>query len=81
MTLAILPDPKADRRKEDAQRLRDIADMVERGDISEFVFVANDVKERCFRSAISFEDRWRILGALEHAKQGIHNSGWSESNG
>ena len=72
----LTPITDAERLREmaDAERLREMADAVERGDISEYVFVANNVGDKCFTSVASFTDRWRILGALEFAKAGIHNN-------
>lgn len=54
-----------------AQHLRDYADRVESGDITEFVFVARSTEENNLIRCSSFEDRWRLLGALEYAKANI----------
>ena len=56
---------------EAADALRDIADQMEAGEISEIVIVYNDIAKRCFASFGQFEDRWRLLGALEYAKQSV----------
>lgn len=54
-----------------ADTLRDLADKMEAGEISELVVVYNDISERCFASFGHFDDRWRLLGALEYAKQSV----------
>ena len=54
-----------------ANTLRDIADQMEAGEISEIVLVFNSLEERSFASFGHFEDRWRLLGALEYAKQSV----------
>jgi hypothetical protein len=62
--------PRAD-HLEAAEYLRDLADRFEAGDISEAVIVLNDREGGHFESWGHFDDRWRLLGALEYAKQGL----------
>lgn len=69
--VAKITDAAAAKRKGDADALREYADMVERGDVCAYVLVMDDVKENCFRRVATFNDRWRILGALEYAKLGF----------
>lgn len=54
-----------------ADFLRELADRVEAGEIPDIVVVYNDLTEKCFASYGHFEDRWRLLGALEYAKLSI----------
>jgi len=42
------------------------------GKITEIVCVANDKSEKAFVRISGFSDAWRILGALEYAKQTVH---------
>lgn len=74
LKIASISDAKIEKRREDAANIRDWADKVESGEISEFVFVANDKADGCFMSHGSFDDRWRILGALEYAKNSVHEN-------
>lgn len=74
LKVASISDALIERRRENAARLRDYANHVECGDITEFVFVANTKAEGCFMAHGSFDDRWRILGALEYAKQSVHEN-------
>lgn len=62
------------RHGELAQRLRDIADDLEAGKISELVVVAHDRSDGTYLTASDFEDRWRLLGALEYAKSKAYNA-------
>lgn len=61
----------AERRQACAAQLRELADRMEAGAITDVVAVWNDVEELCFASWGDFTDRWRILGALEYAKSHI----------
>lgn len=54
-----------------AKYLRELADRFENGEVSEAVLVFNDRENTCFESWGHFEDRWRLLGALEYAKAGM----------
>jgi hypothetical protein len=68
-------DPaRVKRNKEAAEYLRELADRWENNEILEMVVVANDKEGYCFESYGNFEDRWRMLGALEHAKSGVFNN-------
>ena len=57
-----------------ATHLRELADRFEKGEISEAVLVFNDIENTRFESWGHFEDRWRLLGALEYAKGSLHNN-------
>ena len=59
---------RADELKHRADHIREIADRYEAGDISEIAIVLNDRAGCMFESHGFFDDRWRILGALEYAK-------------
>lgn len=72
--LASISDAMLEKRKEDARKLREMADQVEAGEVTEFVVVANNKAEVCFFAIGCFDDRWRILGALEYAKQTVHEN-------
>ncbi len=76
MTLTVVP--YEDARREDwataAAFFRDFADRFERGEISEAVLVYNNREDTCFESWGHFEDRWRLLGALEYAKSGVNSN-------
>lgn len=74
MKLVSIDDATAKERKESADIFRETADRIESGAITEFVVVANDTEEGVFVSKGVFKDRWRILGALEYAKQTIHEN-------
>jgi hypothetical protein len=74
LTIAKISDAQREKREEDARRLREIADRVEIGEISEFVIVANDRDEGSFMGVGSFDDRWRLLGAIEYAKHTVHEN-------
>jgi hypothetical protein len=54
-----------------AEVLRGYADDVEAGRLTEYVFVANHVDGYLMRAS-TFEDRWRMLGALEYAKDAVN---------
>lgn len=53
--------------------LRELADRFDAGEISECVVVFNDRAENCFASFGHFEDRWRMLGAIEYARSHINH--------
>jgi len=54
-----------------AERLRELADRVESGDVREVAVVADDQGQQVFWTVVAFSDRWRLLGALEHAKSKV----------
>jgi len=53
---------------ETAERLREMADKVESGEVREIAVVADDQGEKMFWGITLFSDKWRMLGALEFAK-------------
>ena len=57
--------------KKFADLLRGYADDVESGAITDFVFVACHGEDGTFMRSSSFQDRWRMLGALEYAKSSV----------
>lgn len=61
-------DPRAPNWAENAQYLRELADRVESGAVTELVIVYNDRERTCYASYGFYGDRWRMLGALEYAK-------------
>lgn len=69
MKLIDLKDHRTGEWASAAAYLRELAERFERGEISEAVLVFNDRENTCFESWGHFEDRWRLLGALEYAKQ------------
>jgi len=54
-----------------AERLRELAEKVESGDVRDIVIVADDQGERVFWGMANFDDRWRLLGAIEYAKSKV----------
>ena len=62
-------DARAKQLKSEADVIRAIADRYEAGDLTEVAIVMNDRKNNCFESFGVFLDRWRLLGAIEYAKQ------------
>lgn len=62
----------AERRARAAEQLRELAAEVERGDVADFVVVWDNRVENFYASYGHFDDRWRILGALEYAKASVH---------
>lgn len=58
---------KREGNPEAAGLLREYADDVESGLITEFVFVSYHVEDGHFMHTGAFQDRWRLLGALAHA--------------
>ena len=59
---------------EGANILHEIADRVASGQIKELVVVYRDGENNYFASFGHFEDRWRLLGALEYAKNAVHDN-------
>lgn len=60
--------------KEGAEKLRELAEAVERGDIQEFFFAGNEVSEQGYVAFGSWDDAWRLAGALEYAKHRVLRS-------
>ncbi len=71
MKLVEIEHPRKEEWKEAAGYLRELADRFEKGEILECAIVINDKAGACFESWGHFEDRWRLLGALEYAKAGV----------
>ena len=69
--IALVDRARMEKWREAAAYLRDLADQIEAGDISDLVVVHNNVAENFLASFGEFEDRWRLLGALEYAKAGV----------
>lgn len=74
MKLVELTNPKSAQWDDAAAYLRGLADRFEKGEITEAVVVFNDKVNTCFESWGHFDDRWRLLGALEYAKGGVYNN-------
>ncbi|OAN56937.1 hypothetical protein [Sphingobium sp. TCM1] len=75
MKLVSIADAGAEGRKANADEIREMADAIERGDIIEWVMVANDRAREVYLNHSKFEDRWRMLGALEYARSGLLKAG------
>lgn len=74
MTVTVFKHPRADDWAEAARWLRELADRFEAGEIAEAVCVVNDRADNSFVSFGHFEDRWRLLGALEYAKASVNKN-------
>jgi hypothetical protein len=48
--------------------LQEITDRFARGEISEIVVITNDRVNNDFRTFGDWQDRWRMVGAIENAK-------------
>ena len=75
MKLVSIADAGAEGRKANADEIREMADAIERGDIIEWVMVANDRAREVYVSHCEFPDRWRMLGALEYARSELMKAG------
>lgn len=74
--LRLLKTERAEWLAQSAERLREIADLLESGDVTEVVVVYNNEAEKHFAKWGHFADRWRLIGALEYAKEcAIHDHG------
>ena len=62
-------------KPEVAEYLRELADMVDAGDVTDIVIVANNVSDNCYMRYANFDDRWKMLGAIEYAKDGVNHGG------
>jgi len=74
MKIVEFAHPREESWLEAAKYLRGIADRFEAGEITEAVLVFNDRDGGHFENWGHFDDRWRLLGALEYAKAGVHNN-------
>ena len=54
-----------------AEWMREVADEVEAGTVTEIVVICNNVEDRCFYRKASFENSWKLLGALEYARYAL----------
>jgi CO dehydrogenase nickel-insertion accessory protein CooC1 len=54
-----------------AKDLRELADKLEAGDVSEIIIVANLRAEGQYQRVAKFDNAWKALGALEYAKQAV----------
>lgn len=66
--ITALPDPRAESRRLDAQTIRDLADEVERGDVTEWLIAGNHRKDGYYFTSAGFEDRWRLIAAVAYAQ-------------
>lgn len=71
MSVVEIKRPSDDRWLKDATYLRELADRVERGEIPEFAVALNDKENDCYEKYAAFADRWRLLAALEYAKDAV----------
>ena len=75
MKVVDLVSPAQREKREDAAKwLRELAERILDGSVVDVVVVCNDVDGPFYQSWGHFDDRWRILGALEYAKQGVANN-------
>ena len=75
--MKVVSDIKSARASEwqaPADYLRDLADKFENGEVTEMVCAAHLRTEDCYSSFGHFDDRWRLLGALEYAKSTVHEN-------
>lgn len=71
ITLVPIDPERAARQRETAEWLRDLADRVDEGEIPDVVVVFNDLVEPGYAAFGDFQDRWRLLGAIEYAKSTV----------
>ena len=73
MTLKVvtLRNPASEEMRDAAVWLREYADRCERGELTEIAVVAFNAHENEYERRASFDDRWRLIGALEYAKAGV----------
>ena len=74
MKVVELRGPASDAMLRAAVRLREMADQCESGELTEVVVVGCLGREGEYVQYGSFDDRWRLIGALEYAKNGVCNS-------
>jgi hypothetical protein len=68
----VIKTEKAVWAEEAAEFLRKLADKMDAGDVSEIAVIWNDKGENSFGGYGMHNDKWRMLGALEHAKIMVH---------
>jgi hypothetical protein len=56
------------------EMLEGVLEDARAGNITDLVIVGNDIASGNFYRAAKFADRWRLLGAIEYAKDGINKS-------
>ena len=72
-------NPRKEAWDEGAAYMRDLADRMERGEISECAIVINDRAENAYATFGHFDDRWRLMGALEYAKSRVLFEGGTDN--
>lgn len=55
-----------------AKTLREYADQIESGEIVNCIVVCEHANGGVMERAGDWNDRWRLLGALEYAKDAVH---------
>lgn len=70
-TIRLVDKETQEWRNAAAEYLRECADRVVAGDISELVVISNDRENNHFERFGHFNDRWRLLGAIEYAKTAV----------
>lgn len=66
--------PKVRLTDEASNYLRELADRVDAGEISDLVVVTHNGVDMRLERYGDFTDRWRMLGALEYAKDCVNNA-------
>lgn len=74
MKVVELRGPASDAMLSAACQLREMADQCESGELTEVVVVGCLGREEEYVRYASFNDRWRLIGALECAKSLVCNS-------
>lgn len=72
--VASLLDVGLETRKAWAEQVRQMADLIEAGEVTEYVIVANNPTQQHFMRIANIIDRWRLLGALEYAKDAVNHT-------
>lgn len=73
----LIPD---NQDQETIEVLRDMLGKAERGEIRDFVIVCsvNDSESNGYLRHALYKDRWRLLGAIEYAKNAVLHEGHCE---
>lgn len=66
--LTVIKDARRDERRDFADHLRELAQRFEDGNLCNVMFIYNDVEGAHYGTSADFDDRWRMIGALEYAK-------------